>query len=142
MGLGMRNSCTPTHPHTGGAETDESLEESALREAWEEAGVKGTLTASVGCLPHDKLTDPTTRLNAQAEEEQVPGVPVAEFHFFCMRVTEVCDTYPESGSRRRMLASVEEARTLLSKPYMLEFLERCLKLQSGGGGGAGSAAPA
>ncbi|TPX68321.1 hypothetical protein SpCBS45565_g03193 [Spizellomyces sp. 'palustris'] len=89
------------------------IEESALREAYEESGIKGTLTCNIGTFPHTKHFPDS-------------DIPTCEFTFFEMEVTTLCEAWPEQGERQRGLFNFEEASKLLShKPLMLQALLKC-----------------
>ncbi|KND00061.1 uncharacterized protein SPPG_04404 [Spizellomyces punctatus DAOM BR117] len=97
----------------GGWESDETQEESALREAYEESGIKGTLTRNIGTFPHTKYFPDS-------------DIPTCEFTFFEMDVTTFCEDWPEQGERQRRLFNFEEASKLLShKPFMHQALLKC-----------------
>ncbi|TPX31667.1 hypothetical protein SmJEL517_g05082 [Synchytrium microbalum] len=99
----------------GGAENDETFEESAIRECWEEAGCsKGTITkflASYG--PDDEVT-----LLAKRKSK-------TRFTFFEMDVTSLEDKWPECKERTRKLASYDEALEILKDPVFLAALNLC-----------------
>ncbi|KAI9335001.1 diphosphoinositol polyphosphate phosphohydrolase DDP1 [Zopfochytrium polystomum] len=98
----------------GGAETDETLEESALREAWEEAGVLGTIVRQChDPIPHYKVND--------------QGVPSCEFTFFVMAVTSLSESWPESQQRQRCIVSIGEAEELLLSGKEGSLFQQALK---------------
>ena len=87
----------------------ESLPEAALREAFEEAGIRGHLV----------------------------GVPLGSYSYvkrgvnldvtvFLMRITEVVKHWPERRVRERQFCTVAQARALLTVPGQLQLLERAL----------------
>ncbi|KAI9193111.1 diadenosine hexaphosphate hydrolase [Polychytrium aggregatum] len=93
----------------GGWEEDESQEGSALREAWEEAGIKGNIGQKLGVYEHTKI--------------EPDGRPKSQFTFFEMQVEDMRERWPESTERDRRTFHIDEARSLLSKrSYMLEPL--------------------
>ena len=71
----------------GGWENDESAEESAKREGWEEAGIRGNITKSLGSFLHDKMDE--------------TGKPVSEFLFYEMEVLKLETEWPEGLERQR-----------------------------------------
>ncbi|KAG0227368.1 hypothetical protein BGW41_003841 [Actinomortierella wolfii] len=95
----------------GGWETDESEEEAAARETWEEAGAIGRITAHLGEYEHklDKRT----------------GVPDSIFIFFEMEVQRLEEKWPEMKKRERRWFTFEEARAVASKKVMRKAIERC-----------------
>lgn len=81
--------------------------EAALIEAWEEAGLVGSLDPEpVGSYVYEKL-----------------GL---SYHvlLFVMRVTEVRDVWPERGFRDRELVSVADAIDRADEPSLRELLRR------------------
>lgn len=93
--------------HTPGA--------AALIEAWEEAGLVGTLDGEpVGNYVYEKYGTPHHVL------------------VFRMRVIDVRDDWPERGVRERAWLSVGEAVDRVEEPGLREILERVF-----GGGGSG-----
>lgn len=85
----------------GGWEIHESVEEAALRECWEEAGVKGTITRFL-----------THSLDARERK--------AEYRYYQVSPVEVADTWPEPHRQRKWL-TFEEASACL-KPEMVTAL--------------------
>lgn len=75
----------------GGWEQDESAQEAAAREAYEEAGVLGTLKHAL----------PDVRFASKKGGR-------CRMVLFMMDVTDLLDRWPESQQRRRALLSVEE----------------------------------
>jgi diphosphoinositol-polyphosphate diphosphatase len=102
-----------THPEEwilpkGGRDVDESLEDAALREAAEEAGLRGTLS---------------TRLYTNVTHN-------TESHFFELHVTEVLNQWPEDTFRRRQLVSMDEALTLCRRPDMVKAIQQVILLRN------------
>lgn len=99
----------------GGWETDEdSAQQAALREAWEEAGVVCTVQQNLGLIPDMR---PSTLLTANA--------PKASYHFYEAIVDRVEEQWPEMYKRTRRWATYAEAATALaSRPELLEALNR------------------
>ncbi|XP_074564407.1 nudix hydrolase 17, mitochondrial-like [Curcuma longa] len=94
----------------GGWELDETLPAAAAREAFEEAGVRGSFEGELGkWLGEDR----------------------DKIHYmFAMRVTEVLQQWPEMGRRDRKWVTVAEARQVCKHPWMREALERLEELVS------------
>ena len=87
--------------------------EAALIEAWEEAGVVGTLDPDpVGNYVYEKLDSPHHVI------------------VFRMRVVEIRDVWPERGFRERAWLSLAEARVRVDEPGLREILRRAFELQS------------
>ncbi|KAJ3010987.1 UNVERIFIED_CONTAM: hypothetical protein HDU68_001875, partial [Siphonaria sp. JEL0065] len=84
----------------GGAETDESLEQSALREAYEEAGISGTLRQRLCNFKNEKINPKT-------------GFPSSDFEFWIMDVTKMEAEWPESHLRARETFTPTEALEIL-----------------------------
>ncbi|CAB4428898.1 unnamed protein product [Rhizophagus irregularis] len=94
----------------GGWENDESEEEAALRETYEEAGAIGRIVFSIGIWKH-----PVTN----------KGLPKAEFRFFEMEVEKLEERWPEMNERDRQWFSYDDALKALTKPFMREVVEQC-----------------
>ncbi|KAJ4959877.1 hypothetical protein NE237_019787 [Protea cynaroides] len=95
----------------GGWETDESIEEAALRETVEEAGVKGKVQNKLG-----EWGFRSKRYNTIYE-----GV------MFPLLVKEELDLWPEKNRRQRKWLSVAEAREGCQHWWMKEALEKLIK---------------
>ncbi len=80
---------------------------SALKEAWEEAGVKGMIVGDAFGTYGDFKWGRTLTV-----------------HVFSMRVTEEAETWPEGRLRRRAWVPADEALRILSNPHQREFLRR------------------
>lgn len=85
--------------------------ESALQEAWEEAGVKGKVTGT--CLA---LYSYTKGVDGQALPCAVMVYPV--------RVKELRDTYPEAGERERKWMSPKRAAAKVDEPELAHLLRK------------------
>eukprot|EP00128_Syssomonas_multiformis_P002996 Colp12_sorted_trinity150504_noHs@17095 len=90
----------------GGWENDETAEESAKREAMEEAGVIGEVVQFLGEFD---LKLGKTRM-----------------HAFELKVSEVLDKWPEMDERERRWVCFEEAASLCQRPAMLQALQAFL----------------
>ncbi|XP_043703519.1 nudix hydrolase 18, mitochondrial-like [Telopea speciosissima] len=95
----------------GGWEIDESIEEAALRETLEEAGVKGKVQNKIGewCFR-------SKRYNTIYE-----GV------MFPLLVKEQLDLWPEKNLRQRKWMTVAEAREVCQHWWMKEALDRLVR---------------
>lgn len=90
----------------GGAETDETIEESAIRETWEESGAIGSIDSSIGTFLDE-------RPPKHWRKEYGAPPPRTEFHFFNMIVDHLEDDWPEKHKRRRQWMSFKEAHAAL-----------------------------
>ena len=87
--------------------------ETALKEAWEEAGVRGRLVGdSLGTYRYEKFGRPLTVM------------------LYAMEVLEHHDDWDEADIRERMWASLDEAGVLLFDHPASTFLGRALRLFS------------
>ncbi|XP_006346639.1 nudix hydrolase 18, mitochondrial-like [Solanum tuberosum] len=93
----------------GGWEIDESLEEAASRETFEEAGVVGEVEVQ-------------EYLGTWSFKSKSQGI-FHEGHMFPLRVTEELDDWPEKSVRRRLWVKFSEARELCWHPWMKEALD-------------------
>lgn len=87
----------------------ESLPEAALREAFEEAGIRGHLVgAPLGSYSYVKR-----------------GMTL-DVTVFLMHVTQVVKHWPERRVRERQFCTVAQARALLTTPGQLQLLDQAL----------------
>ncbi|KAG8383661.1 hypothetical protein BUALT_Bualt04G0037100 [Buddleja alternifolia] len=91
----------------GGWEKDESIEDAALRETVEEAGVVGDVQHKLG------------KWNFKSKNEDT----CYEGHMFPLLVKEQLEFWPEKDVRQRIWVSVEEARKVCQYWWMKEALE-------------------
>ncbi|XP_057784236.1 nudix hydrolase 18, mitochondrial-like [Salvia miltiorrhiza] len=91
----------------GGWEIDESIEEAALRETVEEAGVVGDVEHKLG----------KWSFNSKNRETFYEG------HMFPLLVKEQLEFWPEKDIRQRIWISVREARRVCEYWWMKEALE-------------------
>ncbi|KAF9949179.1 hypothetical protein BGZ65_007536 [Modicella reniformis] len=95
----------------GGWENDETQEEAATRETWEEAGVQGRIVSHLGEYKH--------KVNKRT------GVPEDIYIFFEMEVESIAREWPEMKKRERQWFSFEDAKAIVSKKVMRKALEQC-----------------
>lgn len=116
----------------GGWEIDELIEEAALREAWEEAGIVGKITSSLGVV-HDPRPPKTTQREVKyVMQNDHPYMfqdscisPRAIFQYFELDVERLEDEYPEMNKRTRKWMTYSEAKEALAwRLEMVEALER------------------
>jgi diphosphoinositol-polyphosphate diphosphatase len=99
----------------GGWETDEATASvAAVREAWEEAGVKCVVTQDLGTIA-DK----------RAPKQLSGKAPAALFQFFEATVEKEESVWPEMNKRGRDWMTYAKAKEALKgRPELLEALER------------------
>ncbi|RKP04139.1 hypothetical protein CXG81DRAFT_16422 [Caulochytrium protostelioides] len=104
----------------GAADGTETRTESAAREAWEEAGLRGSL-ADAPVWEFDEPMTSTTGIRTP-EKTRTP----CRYTFFAMAVDERLATWPEAGERARQAFSVDEALDRLARhhnPVMRDALQ-------------------
>lgn len=98
----------------GGWELDETCEQAAKREAWEEGGINCTIDYDLG-----KVTE--TRSAKQISK----NAPRALYQFYEATVTSLEDTWPEMAKRgRKWFQYKEAAENLRDRPELAEALRR------------------
>ncbi len=111
----------------GGWEEHETVEEAALRESWEEAGITGTITSFL-CKMEDKRPAKNWAHQAKYKGLEYPDgfvPPRAEYQYFEVDVTEVADSWPEKEKRNRHWMRYREAKEALKgQESMAEALEK------------------
>ncbi|CAL9039953.1 unnamed protein product [Musa banksii] len=95
----------------GGWETDETIEQAALREALEEAGVQGNVEGKLG----------KWRYKSRTYDAYHEGI------MFPMNVTQELGDWPEMHLRERKWVTVAEAKEGCQHPWMKEALERLVR---------------
>lgn len=95
-------------PHLGVAE-------SAILEAYEEAGLRGNFEPGLlGTYSYPKWD------------------AICRVEVYPMRVTEVLDDWPEAGQRKRRWAAVKEALVLVDRPEVCGPIRKVAELRSSG----------
>ena len=93
----------------------------AVREAWQEAGVLGpALTDAVGSFRTRKIRPPNTW---QLEVEVFP-----------VEIREVRENWPEAEQRTRRFVTIDEARELVGEPAILEIAATFARSRPSGDG--------
>lgn len=89
-----------------------SSAQTALEEAFEEAGVKGHVCETpMGSFHYDKSTKGELVLRCQAS-------------VYAIKVVEICDEFPEKGDRQIIWATPEKAAKMVCEPELAKFLLR------------------
>ncbi|GAQ90111.1 hypothetical protein KFL_006010080 [Klebsormidium nitens] len=100
----------------GGWEIDETMEEAALREAMEEAGVRGVLGEALGAYDFK---------SKRKEQEDGNWTQLdCRAYVYPLRVTEEMETWPEQDSRSRSWCPLDEAITKLRHDWMQQALSQ------------------
>lgn len=125
----------------GGWEFHETIEQAALRECWEEAGVQGTVDRLLHAQPDSRppknysLSPKELVTYADGSQEEVTKYkglefsngkvpPRAEYQYFQVTPTQVCADWPESDKRLRKWLTYAEARVALEgREEMVRSLE-------------------
>ncbi|KDP34747.1 hypothetical protein JCGZ_11901 [Jatropha curcas] len=97
----------------GGWEQDESMEEAAVRETLEEAGVIGNVECELG----------------KWQYKSKRGGILHEGYMFPMLVQKQLDLWPEKDIRKRRWVTVTEAREVCQTWWMREALEELVRRQ-------------
>ncbi|XVF50418.1 hypothetical protein PTKIN_Ptkin04bG0098200 [Pterospermum kingtungense] len=95
----------------GGWEKDESMEEAAIRETLEEAGVLGKIESKLG------------EWSYKSKRQSI----FHEGHMFPMLVTQELDGWPEKNIRKRKWVTVSKAREECPHLWMREALEELVR---------------
>ncbi len=104
--------------------------QSAAREAWEEAGVKGEVDeAGLGLFRYDKVLP-------------VPPVVPCQVQVFALRVRALSDRFPERKQRRRKWFDALKAARKVNEPELRSLLAALPGLLDGAEGAIGALAPA
>ncbi|KAI8368172.1 NUDIX hydrolase domain-like protein [Radiomyces spectabilis] len=93
----------------GGWENDETQVEAALRETWEEAGVRGVISGFLGCF----------------YDSNKKGQAKSQFWIYELLVDEIMKKWPEKKKRERRWFTFDEAITVLApKPFMQDAVRK------------------
>lgn len=98
----------------GGWELDETCEQAAIREAWEEAGVACQLDLDLGKI-----------LETRSAKQISKNAPTALYQFYQATVTKLEKTWPEMNKRdRKWFTYAEAEQHLKERPELSEALRR------------------
>lgn len=98
----------------GGWENDESVEEAALREAVEEAGVRGEIMHFLG----------NYFFKSKTLQDEFSPEGKCKAAMFALQVTEELGCWPEQSTRQRSWLTISEASQRCRHPWMREALEQ------------------
>ncbi|KAG8089913.1 hypothetical protein GUJ93_ZPchr0011g28468 [Zizania palustris] len=99
----------------GGWEDDESIDEAACREAFEEAGVKGIISGT-------PLGEWIFKSKSKQKSCGLEGA--CKGFMFALQVTELVESWPEQSTHGRRWVPVEEAYGLCRYDWMRESLDK------------------
>ncbi|GAU37593.1 hypothetical protein TSUD_365140 [Trifolium subterraneum] len=102
---------------SGGWENDETVEEAAVREAIEEAGVRGDLMDCLGCY----------EFRSKTHQDEFSPEGLCKAAMFALFVKEELELWPEQNTRNRSWLAVSEALGSLRHVWMRDALERFCK---------------
>ncbi|TXG54973.1 hypothetical protein EZV62_020229 [Acer yangbiense] len=102
----------------GGWEDDETVKEAACREALEESGVKGKLTAELGFWV----------FRSKSKQELCCMEGSCKGYMFALEVTEELETWPEQENRYRKWLNIKDAFELCRYEWMRKALEEFLRI--------------
>ena len=98
----------------GNLEPGLTASESAYLEAFEEAGVLGTIsTRSIGAYKYRKKPE--------------KGGELCRVKLYPLEVTKVLGSYPEQGIRQRKWLLAEEALSVLKEPKIIAILQKFIR---------------
>lgn len=84
-----------------------SFMESALRETWEEAGVKGTISKELGMYYYYNSSVITDKLHEWVNKK-LKKFPKSIEYYYEMKVEKVCDVWPDGSVRPRKWFGLQE----------------------------------
>ncbi|KAJ6802726.1 nudix hydrolase 16, mitochondrial-like [Iris pallida] len=96
----------------GGWENDETVEEAAVREAIEEAGVRGDLKEFLGHY----------NFRSKSHQDEFSPEGLCKATMFALHVKEELDSWPEQSTRNRKWFTISEAAKRCRYPWMREAL--------------------
>ncbi|XP_022764719.1 nudix hydrolase 16, mitochondrial-like [Durio zibethinus] len=97
----------------GGWENDETVEEAAVREAIEEAGVRGELMDCIGYY----------NFKSKTHQDEFSPEGLCKAATFALLVKEELDSWPEQSTRTRSWLTIPEAVQSCRHAWMKEALE-------------------
>ncbi|XP_058210930.1 nudix hydrolase 16, mitochondrial-like isoform X1 [Rhododendron vialii] len=97
----------------GGWENDETVEEAALREALEEAGVRGDLLNFLGYY----------KFKSKTLKDEFSPEGLCKAAMFALLVKEELHSWPEQSTRQRTWLTIPEAIECCRHPWMREALK-------------------
>ncbi|KAF6155426.1 hypothetical protein GIB67_019952 [Kingdonia uniflora] len=97
----------------GGWENDETVEEAAVREAVEEAGVRGDLKGFLGSY----------NFKSKTHQDEFSPEGLCKAAMFALHVKEELVSWPEQSTRKRKWLTIPEAAEQCRHPWMREALE-------------------
>ncbi|KAL3819701.1 hypothetical protein ACJIZ3_005606 [Penstemon smallii] len=98
----------------GGWENDETAEEAAVREAIEEAGVRGDLVHFLGCY----------LFKSKTLQDEFSPEGLCRAAMYALHVKEELESWPEMGHRERSWLTIPEAVKCCRHAWMREALEQ------------------
>nr|CAD1817206.1 unnamed protein product [Ananas comosus var. bracteatus] len=96
----------------GGWENDETVREAAVREAIEEAGVRGDIMGFLGCY----------HFKSKSHQDEFSPEGLCKAAMFAMHVKEELNSWPEQSTRQRSWLTVPEAMEQCRHPWMRDAL--------------------
>ncbi|XP_019708810.1 nudix hydrolase 16, mitochondrial [Elaeis guineensis] len=96
----------------GGWENDETVEEAAVREALEEAGVRGDIMEFLGFY----------YFKSKSHQDEFSPEGLCKAAMFAMHVKEELGSWPEQSTRHRRWLTIPEAGEQCRHPWMREAL--------------------
>ncbi|XP_020101989.1 nudix hydrolase 16, mitochondrial [Ananas comosus] len=96
----------------GGWENDETVREAAVREAIEEAGVRGDVMGFLGCY----------HFKSKSHQDEFSPEGLCKAAMFAMHVKEELNSWPEQSTRQRSWLTVPEAMEQCRHPWMRDAL--------------------
>ncbi|KAJ4720402.1 Nudix hydrolase 16, mitochondrial-like protein [Melia azedarach] len=97
----------------GGWENDETVEEAAVREAIEEAGVRGELMDLLGHY----------QFKSKTHQDEFSPEGLCKAAMFALFVNEELESWPEQSTRQRSWLTIPDAVESCRHPWMREALE-------------------